>query len=999
MQKTAKFIVTGNRLQVGPSSIRVGSPEWYTWLSEHDRFSFQGENGRFTAQSEMRRNKTYWYAYRRRNGKLFKLYLGKAEELSPERMQQASLTLAGQNFLEAYAGHPGIENPSDIEARIDTSLLPMRKVNIPALPLQLVTRPRLNRQINSPLTLIYAPSGFGKSTLVNDWRQTCGRPVAWLSLDESDNHAIRFWRSVILALQTIAAGFGGEKLNDLHTASPIHLGEVVSRLTDEIVSGQTLSQRFGLVLDDFQHIQHPELCASIQAWLERLAPNMQLIIVGRTKPPLALGGLRAKGFVTELDAGDLRFTLEEGIHYLQQYPYAPPLAASELEKLVKHTEGWAAGLTLTALALGKQEDRRQFIDTFSGAHIYLREYFMETVLQRSSPEVQTFLLKTAVLKHLSGGLCDALTGQTGSQALLARLWHENLFIVRLEEQGWYRYHDLFAEMLLSLLHTRLPGEAAQLHRRAAQWYCEQHSPADAVYHLLAIEAWDEAASLMETMALRELEQYGEDSRLLRWLQELPENVVQKHKTLLFVYLRLADVALPRQKIEGFVARIEANLSQLPAAQRSQDEHDVLVEIQHIRQIWEQGNLFTPPARGDGEHDARWEVLNGLHLLKRSDDPNPQALEKQIAALFQKAQAGHNLFVVLMVGGVLANRAYISGQLRRSEKIARQVLDQALAQRGKLPEPASIALAALSQVYLERNELGLAQRTLSQAGEVDPNPTSTNMLVQTGILRSLLLAAQGKADEALTNLQGLRALHSQRPSAVWSDQDLLAYQVVICLRQGDLSTAEQLLSAAEGGAGHPLSQLAQAEIWLESGQAGAAEKQLSQLITQYPNGISSEPLMRARLLLARALLEQHKTHQALQVITEAVRLAAPERFLRPFLESGARCMPLLLLALKSEKLSAEAQNFIQKLLRSVPAQDYAQVSPPEIEALSASASISQREREVLDLLSYGCTNGEIAEKLCISASTVKTHLGHIYEKLGVNSRGQAMKRARELKLIQ
>jgi LuxR family maltose regulon positive regulatory protein len=264
--------------------------------------------------------------------------------------------------------------------------------------------------------------------------------VAWLSLDESDNHALRFWRSVILALQTIAAGFGAQNLNHLHTASPIHLGEVVSRLTHEIVSARTLSPRFGLVLDDFHHIQHPELCASIQAWLEHLAPNMQLVILGRTKPPLALGGLRAKGFVTELEAGDLRFTLEEGIHYLQQYSYAPPLAASELEKLVKHTEGWAAGLTLTALALGKQEDRRQFIDTFSGAHIYLREYFMETVLQRSSPETQTFLLKTAVLKHLSGGLCDAVTGQSGSQAAGAP-WHENLLIVRLEEQGWYRYRS------------------------------------------------------------------------------------------------------------------------------------------------------------------------------------------------------------------------------------------------------------------------------------------------------------------------------------------------------------------------------------------------------------------------------------------------------------------------------------------------------------------------------------------------------------------------------
>ncbi len=491
--------------------------------------------------------------------------------------------------------------------------------------------------------------------------------------------------------------------------------------------------------------------------------------------------------------------------------------------MVKHTEGWAAGLTLTALALGKQADQRQFIDTFSGAHIYLREYFMETVLQRSSPEVQAFLLKTAVLKHLNAGLCDAVTGQTGSAALLERLWQENLFIVRLEEPGWYRYHDLFAEMLLSLLQAQAPNEVPLLHRRAAQWYCEQQAPADAVSHLLAVQAWEEAAGLMESMALRELEQYGEDSRLLRWLQELPASVVQNHKTLLFVYLRLADVALPRQKIEGFIAQIEDNLSKIPAMQRTQDEREVLGEIQRIQRAWEQGHAFTPPAGESGAKDARWEILNGLHLLKHIYDPDPEVYEDKLAGLLLKAQAQPNLFVSLMAGGTLAGRAFVHGQLRRSEKIARQVLEQALALRGKLPEPASIALAALSQVSLERGEFELAQKYLSQAQEVDPNPTSTNMLVHTGIQQSMLHAAQGKFDEALAGLQNIRLMHLRRPSRVWSDQDLLAYQALICIRQADMGAAEQLLNEAESRGEHPLSQLARAEILLRKNQPAAAEK--------------------------------------------------------------------------------------------------------------------------------------------------------------------------------
>lgn len=1000
MHKPEKFIVRGDTLQIGPTSLQVGSVEWVGWLAQHSKFSFQGENGHFMAQRETRRSQAYWYAYRRRAGKLFKQYLGKAEELTVERLEAASITLAGQNLFEQYAHQPAGGPPSGVESRIDTTLLPMTKVNPPALPLHLLARPRLTAQINKPLTLVSASSGFGKSTLLNDWKRTCGIPVAWLSLDEADNHPVRFWCSVVTALQILRPGFGEELLGYLRAAPPVHLPEVVSRLTNDILASLGGIPRFGLVLDDFQVIRRPELTASIQAWLEQLPPNMQLIILGHSQPALSLGNLRARGSLTELDANDLRFSLEEGIRYLQQYPQEPPLAYTDLEKLVKHTEGWAAGLTLTAVALGKHEDRRQFIDTFSGAHIYLREYFMETVLKDLDPDVQAFLLKTAILKHLTGSLCDAVMGQPGGEAMLARLWQENLFLTRLEEQGWYRYHDLFAEMLLSQLHARFPGEVPQLHQRAAQWYRERDAPADAVSHLLAVDAWEDAAALIETMALRELESYGEDSRLLRWLQDLPEGVVQQHKTLLFVYLRLAEVALPKQKIKRFIERIEANLARKTAFQPTQEARDVLVEIRRIRRVWKNGDYFTPPARDDNDNDAKWEVLNGLHLLSPGNRPEPDLWEEQVYGLLHKAQAQHNLFVVLMAGGVLARQTFLRGQLRRSEKIARQVLDQALLQRGKLPEPASIALSVLSQVHLERNELALAQRYLTQAQNVDPNPTSTNMVVQNGILWVWLQAAQGKFDEALVDMHAIRELHTRRPSGMWTDQDLLAQEALLCLRQGAAAAAEELIDQSESMGEHDLSQLARAKILLQKNRAGAAEQQLTRLISRNPSHIDFEPLMDARVQLALALFAQHKHHQALQTITEAVRCAAPERIFRPFLESGVQgdgaCAALLALALKTERLTGDAQAFLTEALGFLGRPG--SYSPAEMEAFSTSASISQREQDVLSLLSNGYSNGAMAQELCISESTVKTHLSNIYTKLGVNSRMQALKRGKELKLI-
>jgi LuxR family maltose regulon positive regulatory protein len=353
----------------------------------------------------------------------------------------------------------------------------------------------------------------------------------------------------------------------------------------------------------------------------------------------------------------------------------------------------------------------------------------------------------------------------------------------------------------------------------------------------------------------------------------------------------------------------------------------------------------------------------------------------------------------MAGGVLARRAWVTGQLRRSEKIVRQVLEQAFAQRGKSPETASIALAVLSQIHLERNELELAQKYLTQALEVDPNPTSSNMLVQIAVQRAKIQMVQGNLAEALANIHAIRALHLRRPSAVWTDQDLLAHEALVYLRMGDLPSAERILNESETIEGHSLSQWVQAEILLAKKQPEAAEKLLGSLVSRYPNGLPLEPLMRTRVLLAQALFDQHKINQALQVMREAIRLAAPERFFRPFLEGGAACPALLALALQTGNLTAEARTFIQELL---PLCNHGgrepQLSQAEIEALSTSASISPREQEVLHMISLGYSNCELAQKLSISESTVKTHLSNIYKKLDVTSRVQAVASAKELGVI-
>ena len=998
MPKSSPPSVNDDTLRDAGKLIPVGSDGWTDWLYGSKKFHFSDCNGHFMAQCEIRRGNPYWYAYRRQNGKLAKVYLGKSEELTTARLKEACLTLSGirPDSFSSLTATPIL--PAAVN-RFDTNILSITKINGPVPPPHLILRPRLTNKINTPVTLVYAPSGFGKSTLLNEWKQSFNFPVAWLSLDEQDNQPVRFWNSVVLSIQTVIPGFGSKTLLFLNGPSSYHLSETVTLLLNELNQSTAAMPALGLVIDDVHHINNSEILGTMQLCIDHLPPRLHLIFAGRSRLPLAYGHLRSQGLITELEANDLRFTQDEAANYIRQYTQNAPLAAEDIARLTKHTEGWAAGLTLSVLAMSRQEDQRRFIDTFSGAHIYMREYFLETVLQRTSPDIQYFLLRTAILKHLTGSLCDALTGWQNGEEMLAQLWQNNLFIEKLEQQGWYRYHDLFAEMLSSQLQTSYPEEVAQLHRRAAQWYRDHFALGDSVNHLLAIQAWEEASALIEEMALRELEQNGEDSRLLRWLENLPESVVQKHKTLLFVYLSLASSALSRNKIERFITNIETNLNHYPAAQLSIAEREVLEEIQLLRQAWEQGKTHISIHMNGSQDDDRWALYRDFQNLYFAYSSYSSEMAQGLPILLDRARKTRNLFMIVMAGGALSHSAYLEGQLRYAERISLQVLEDAKCMRGTLPEPASISLVTLGLVHLTRNEIDLAQGYLIQAGDVDPNPTSSNMPILLVITRSKIMILLGKYDEALSLLQLGRELQIRHPANTWTDQDLVAYTARVFVRKGDWLAAQDILDRHVQSATHPLSEFIQAEIHCGLKQPEAAEVLLQRLLAENLHGLHYEPLFDARILLSLALFQQHKYHQACQTLVEFIRKAAPERILLPFLERGPDFTMLLELVLATEILSRDGKAFIRELLSILPpSSGTAEMNALSMVALSTAASISPRQQEILSLTSAGLSVREMANQLCIAESTVKTHLSNIYQKLGAQSRTQAINRAMELELI-
>src|SRR5262244_3239260 len=386
---------------------------------------------------------------------------------------------------------------------------------------------RLAQGVDRGLAVVCTPAGFGKTTLLGDWARRSRRPAAWLSLDAGDNDPARFWRYVATALDRARPGTCAPLAALLRGPQQPPLEAVVTALINELMAGE---REVALLLDDYHLIEAPPVHDSVTFLLDRLPPGLRLVLASRTDPPLPLARLRARGQLAELRAADLRFTLEETAAFLREVT-GLDLPAASVAALQERTEGWAAGVQLAALALRGQDDPTGFVANFSGSHRYVLDYLSEEVLARQPEQVLRFLLETSVLERLRGPLCDAVTGRTGSQAVLEDLERANLFMVPLDEvRGWWRYHHLLADLLRSRLADERPERVPELHRAAAVWHEEHGFAGDAVRHALAAGdvAW--AARLVERH-VEALLRRGEGATLDRWLSALPAKCIRARPRL------------------------------------------------------------------------------------------------------------------------------------------------------------------------------------------------------------------------------------------------------------------------------------------------------------------------------------------------------------------------------------------------------------------------------------------------------------------------------------
>jgi LuxR family maltose regulon positive regulatory protein len=867
------------------------------------------------------------------------------------------------------------------------------KLFIPPSRPKVVLRPRLIEQLNeSPhrkLTLISAPAGFGKTTLVSAWVTACGRPTAWLSLDEGDNDPTRFLAYLIAALQTIAPNIGTGLLGILQSPQPPPTESILTALLNEIT---TLPDNFVLVLDDYHLIDAKPVDHALTFLLEHLPPRMHLVIVTREDPQLPLARLRARDQLTELRVTDLRFTPSEAAGFLNE-TMSLNLSTEDIDALEARTEGWIAGLQLAAISLKGQKDTAGFVKSFTGSHHFVMDYLVEEVLKQQSESVQTFLLRTSILDRLYGPLCDAvlLDGSASGQETLAYLEHANLFIVPLDnERRWYRYHHLFADLLRQRLYQGAAsstgdgsGGVDALHGRAGQWYEDNGLEIEAFHHAVAANDVERAERIIEGAGVP-LHFRGAGAPILNWLESLSPTVLNARPSLWMTYasalmmtgqhtaveqkLQAAEVALqgidPDDRPRDLVGRIAS--MRATAAVIQQDAETIITQSRRALEYLHPNNLPLRTA-------ANWSLGYAYQL----QGDRAAARRAYVEVISISESFGDSIYTTAATTCL--------GQVRETDNqlhSAAETYRRALLLAGDPPRPiACEAHLGLARIYYQWNDLDAAQRHGQECVQLTRQMESVDTVVSYEVFLARLKLAQGDVAGAAAIL-AQAGQSARRLNFVNRLPEVAAAHVLTLLRQGNPAAAAHLVQTH----GLPLSQ---ARVHLAQGETSAALAVLEPLLRQAEaRGLEDERLQ-VMVLQAVALFAHGEKDKAAQLLGDALTLAEPGGFIRLFVDEGPPMAALLREAAKR----GIAPSYVCQLREAFgKAEGSTRATQVLIDALS------ERELEVLRLLDSESNGPEIARALMVSLNTMRTHTKNIYGKLGVSSRRAAVRRAEELDLL-
>ena len=891
----------------------------------------------------------------------------------------------------------------------------LTKLFVPETRPELVSRSGLIEKLNDglfrKLTLISAPAGFGKTTVVMDWGSNLQREsppdspikIAWYSLDVGDNDPRRFLTYLIAALNQIYKkdSFGETSLSMLDSPQSPSSETVLTLLINEI---SAIPDKIVFVLDDYHLIESQPVHDALAYLIENLPTQLHMVITTREDPPIQLSRLRARNQLSEIRAIDLCFTAPETAEFLNRV-MGLKLSSEDISALNARTEGWIAGLQLAAISIQGSEDASSFIRSFTGSNRLILDYLIEEVLLQQKKDIQTFMLQTAFLDRLTGSLCNAVTGQENGQETLEILERSNLFIIPLDhERRWYRYHHLFADLLHQRLVQSKPEQLSKLHKRASIWYSQQGFNVEAIDHALHGRDYERAIGLINA----NIESNYENVALLtlqRWLAAIPDNLTSTHPQILLLKawyeFNTGQIEEADQSLINVTQLLETDdlLDHPTRATLSGQALAIQSFITSLRGDYVESEQFARKALDllpITEHAWRSGVTITLGEACAAQGLMTDAQHFRIKAL-QLSQSAGNPIIIMIANLNLAETLYQQGQVMKVIEICQQQMqfatDHGLADTPIIGWLLGLWGAALAEMNQLDKALELSQNgvELAEHGQ-DMFYINNSYMYRMQVLFSAMEWAL--VDDILQRLGQMDSL------AHWIISQISAWQIRIWLKEDKLDVAAQWLNEANLNIEadflyiHEADFVAMARVLLALGQLDSAADLLARL--QEAAEAGGRYRREIELLLLRALTEQARDNlqQAHALLEQALILGEPRNIIRTFVDEGPDLARLLYDAVKQDVMTAYVQQIIAAFPFETP-QTIAKQLLPEGEWVEP---LTERELEILLLVAKGLTNPDIGNRLYLSANTVKTHLRNIYGKLGVNNRTQAVARGRGLGII-
>ena len=886
------------------------------------------------------------------------------------------------------------------------------KLYIPPLRSELVSRSRLfdrlNQCIRRKLTLISAPAGFGKTTLLADWVHRSKISVSWFSVDTGDNDPVIFLHYVIAGLQTLETWVGNAALNLLRSPQPPPVDSILANLINDI---SETHEDIVLVIDDYHAIESRRVHDLISFFIEHMPEHLHIVIATRSDPPVSLSRWRSQNHLIEIRTAELCFTAEEAAQFFNEC-LKLKLSPDEIELLESRTEGWIAGLQLAAISIRGQNDPSLFIRHFSGDNRYIMDYLVEEVIHQQPEQLRQFLLQTSFLDRMSASLCDAVTRSKNSQLMLEQMEKANLFIIPLDDQRcWYRYHHLFADLLKQRLMIKQADLVTKLHRRASQWFANKGFNNEAVEHALAAKDYEQAARLIEIVAESDWDR-AQGSQVMRWCRRLPEKRIKTNPSLCIFYARELFKNGYLEKAEKRLQAAEKILNATPA--RNTKNENLHGRIAVIR-------AYMSSRTGDVSRIIHFsnQALNLLpqrELIWRSVAATTLGFaygwagagdlvkaQQAFSEAMKISEEAGNMYYNIFAGSCLAGVLLMRGKLVEAKNISQQSLNLAL-------KNGIIQTGIVGSLY---GNLGMIRCEWADMDEgID--------LIKKGIQ----LSEQGRDPVILAScrISLLRALIYRNDIAgafevfekfnqsvrnfklpPWITNTTSAFNVLFWLASGDLNRAIHWVEERGLGIDDKLENLRGIE-YLALTNILIAQKRLDdavrfslRILEMAQAGDNAYLQIEMRLLRVTIFMALKHKAGALNELKSALMLGEPGGLIMIFVSKGKPVADLMEEILANSKRNHDettagfSLTYVKKLLTV-----FKSIKPPKIDDLLE--PLSDRELEVLYLIAAGFKNKEIADKLFISLNTVKTHTKHINSKLGVNSRTKAVVRAKKLGLI-